>query len=144
MNNHSNHKRRSFRPRQQKNGFRRRSNSSGPGQDGHLNNGNNGFTRNGNISNPFNIEKAILRFQQLAKDAQTSGDPVLIENYLQHADHYIRKLGEINLKTQVPSQPIKTNNDNLNNTKVSNTENKPEEKSLAQILTDNSVKEKKN
>ena len=26
----------------------------------------------------------------LARDAQTSGDPVLAENYLQHAEHYSR------------------------------------------------------
>ena len=27
------------------------------------------------MSNPSNIEKAISKFQQLAKDAQSSGDP---------------------------------------------------------------------
>ena len=52
------------------------------------------------MSNPLNIEKAINKFQQLAKDAQSSGDPVLVENYLQHADHYARKLAELNGKTQ--------------------------------------------
>ena len=50
------------------------------------------------MSNPSNIEKAISKFQQLAKDAQSNGDPVLVENYLQHADHYSRKLAEINHK----------------------------------------------
>ena len=40
----------------------------------------------------------IQKFQQLAKDAQSNGDPVLFENYLQHADHYTRKLKELNLK----------------------------------------------
>ena len=29
----------------------------------------------------------MLKFQQLAKDAQSNGDPVLAQNYLQHADH---------------------------------------------------------
>ena len=52
------------------------------------------------MTNPLNIEKAISKFQQLAKDAQSSGDPVLVENYLQHADHYSRKLAELNGKTQ--------------------------------------------
>ena len=47
------------------------------------------------MSNPLNVEKAISKFQQLAKDAQSSGDPVLVENYLQHADHYSRKLAEL-------------------------------------------------
>ena len=41
------------------------------------------------------LEKVILKYQQLAKDAQSSGDPVLIENYLQHADHYLRRFNEL-------------------------------------------------
>ncbi|HXW71667.1 MAG TPA: DUF4167 domain-containing protein [Methylocella sp.] len=30
------------------------------------------------------------KYLQLARDAQTSGDPVMAENYLQHAEHYFR------------------------------------------------------
>lgn len=30
------------------------------------------------------------RYQQLARDASSSGDPVVAENYLQHAEHYLR------------------------------------------------------
>ena len=30
------------------------------------------------------------KYLQLARDAQSSGDPVLAENYLQHAEHYFR------------------------------------------------------
>jgi hypothetical protein len=30
------------------------------------------------------------KYMSLARDAQASGDPVLAENYLQHAEHYIR------------------------------------------------------
>src|SRR4029453_6808053 len=30
------------------------------------------------------------KYLTLARDAQSSGDPVLAENYLQHAEHYIR------------------------------------------------------
>jgi hypothetical protein len=55
------------------------------------------------LSNPSSIEKVIIKYQQLAKDAQSSGDPVLIENYLQHAEHYSRKLSEINFKNQTAS-----------------------------------------
>ena len=64
------------------------------------------------MTNPLNIEKAINKFQQLAKDAQSSGDPVLVENYLQHADHYSRKLADLNGKSQ--------NNDNKNQTSDDN------------------------
>src|SRR5438093_4663689 len=30
------------------------------------------------------------KYIQLARDAQTSGDPVAAENYFQHAEHYLR------------------------------------------------------
>src|SRR6202022_2882694 len=30
------------------------------------------------------------KYLQLARDAQTSGDPVAAENYYQHAEHYFR------------------------------------------------------
>src|SRR5919205_1094554 len=30
------------------------------------------------------------KYSQLARDAQSSGDPVAAENYLQHAEHYYR------------------------------------------------------
>ena len=94
-------RRRNFRGRQQKNNFRRRAPSS-HGTNGHFSNnlGNKNFNRNGSLSNPLSIEKVVLKYQQLAKDAQSSGDPVLIENYLQHAEHYSRRLAEINYKTQ--------------------------------------------
>ena len=46
------------------------------------------------MSNPHNVEKTMQKFQQLAKDAQSAGDPVLVENYLQHADHFTRVLNE--------------------------------------------------
>ena len=50
------------------------------------------------MTNPFNVEKTIQKYQQLAKDALTSGDPVLHENYLQHAEHFNRRLSELNVK----------------------------------------------
>ena len=52
------------------------------------------------MTNPHNVEKTIQKYQQLAKDAQSFGDPVLVENYLQHADHFARKLSELNFKKE--------------------------------------------
>ena len=105
-------RRRNFRGRQQKNNFRRRP-SSNHGTNGHFstNIGNKNFNRNGSTSNPISIEKLITNFQQLAKDAQSSGDPVLIENYLQHAEHYSRRLAEINHKNQSTSNSSVKNED---------------------------------
>ena len=68
------------------------------------------------MTNPLNIEKAINKFQQLAKDAQSSGDPVLVENYLQHADHYSRKLAELNGKSQNNDNKNQISEDNLKKT----------------------------
>ena len=73
-----NDQKRRFRPRPQRNGFRPRN--------------------NGSMTNPFNVEKTVQKYQQLAKDALTSGDPVLHENYLQHAEHFSRRLSELNTK----------------------------------------------
>ena len=54
------------------------------------------FNRNGSMNNIHNVEKAMQKYQQLAKDAQSNGDPVLAQNYLQHADHYLRRFNELN------------------------------------------------
>ena len=53
------------------------------------------FNRNGSMNNIHNVEKTMQKFQQLAKDAQSNGDPIMAQNYLQHADHYLRRLNEL-------------------------------------------------
>ncbi len=92
MNN--NNRRRNFRSRPQKN-FRRRGGSISSSNTNNYNNGNINFGRNGSMNNMHNVEKTMLKFQQLAKDAQSNGDPVLAQNYLQHADHYLRRYNEL-------------------------------------------------
>mgnify|MGYP005733310307 FL=1 len=64
-------------------------------------NGNINFNRNGSMNNLHAVEKAMQKFQQLAKDAQSNGDPVLAQNYFQHADHYLRRYNELNQKREV-------------------------------------------
>ena len=116
----NNNRRRNFRGRQQKSNFRRRP-SSNHSSNGHFSNntGNKNFSRNGSLSNPVSIEKVISKYQQLAKDAQSSGDPVLIENYLQHAEHYYRKLAEINQKTELTTEKNFKNDDYNRNSELS-------------------------
>ena len=94
MNN--NNRRRNYRPRPQKNNFRRRGASLSSNNSSNLNNGNSNFSRNGSMNNIHNVEKTMQKFNQLAKDAQSNGDPVLAQNYLQHADHYLRRYNELN------------------------------------------------
>ncbi len=59
------------------------------------------------MNNIHNVEKTMLKFQQLAKDAQSNGDPVLAQNYFQHADHYLRRLNELNDKKENYSEKEK-------------------------------------
>ena len=96
----NNHRRRNFRPRSQKNNFRRRNGSMNSNNTNNFNNGNINFNRNGSMNNSHNVEKTMQKFQQLAKDAQSNGDPVLAQNYLQHADHYLRRLNELTEKKE--------------------------------------------
>ena len=105
----NNNRRRSFRARPQRNNFRRRNSSMNSNNGSSFNNGNMNFNRNGSMTNPHNVEKTMQKFQQLAKDAQSSGDPVLVENYLQHADHYSRRLTELNERNKDNSNGEKNN-----------------------------------
>ena len=128
----NNNRRRHFRPRPQKNNFRRRNDPTNSNGRSHFNtNGNLNYSRNGSMSNPHNVEKAMQKFQQLAKDAQSSGDPVLAENYLQHADHYSRRLAELNERSKDNSSNEKNN--------ISK-ENIIKDKSLNDIKPDQDVK----
>ena len=96
----NNNRRRNFRSRQSKNNFRRRNGSivSNNVSNNFNGNGNINFNRNGTTNNIYVVEKAMQKYQQLAKDAQSNGDPVLSQNYLQHADHYLRRFNELNEK----------------------------------------------
>ena len=80
---------------------------------GNFNNGNMSFNRNGTMNNVHSVEKAMLKFQQLAKDAQSNGDPVLQQNYLQHADHYLRRYNELNERRESSSEKNETDKKSL-------------------------------
>ena len=95
MNN--NNRRRNFRSRPQKSNYRRRGGSINSNGSNSLNSNDNlNFNRNGSMNNIHNVEKTMQKYHQLAKDAQSNGDPVLAQNYLQHADHYLRRYNELN------------------------------------------------
>ena len=97
----NNNRRRNYRSRPQKNNFRRRGGSlNSNGSNSLNNNGNLNFNRNGSMNNIHNVEKTMQKYQQLAKDAQSNGDPVLAQNYLQHADHYLRRYNELNERSE--------------------------------------------
>jgi hypothetical protein len=121
--NNNNNRRRSFRPRPQKNNFRRRPSSMvSSNSNGMNNNGNMNFNRNGSMNNIHNVEKTMLKFQQLAKDAQSNGDPVLAQNYLQHADHYLRRYNELNERKENSTDKIKTEEKTISQESISDKE----------------------
>ena len=83
--------------------FRRRPNgrNNGPhnnSQNRHRQGSNtfsNGQVRN-NFRNSLSSEKLFEKYTTLAKEAMTSGDKTLSENYLQHADHFMRIIEDKN------------------------------------------------
>ncbi len=113
--NNNNNRRRNYRSRPQKNNFRRRNVSLSSNGSNLSNNGNINFSRNGSMNNIHNVEKAMQKYQQLAKDAQSNGDPVLSQNYLQHADHYLRRFNELNERRE--NIATKTTSDEKSNLK---------------------------
>ena len=52
--------------------------------------------RNSASKNPYNLEKIIEKYKNLAKEALSGGDKILHESYLQHSDHFSRILSEVN------------------------------------------------
>lgn len=71
---------------------RGRNRGGGGGKPQH--NANRAFDSNGpeGVKVRGNAQHVFEKYQQLARDATSSGDRVLAENYLQHAEHYFRLL----------------------------------------------------
>ena len=55
----------------------------------------NGQTRN-KFRPSLSAEKLLEKYSTLAKEAMSSGDKTLSENYLQHADHFMRVIEDRN------------------------------------------------
>ena len=91
MNNFKNNNRRSrFKPNGDRN-FRR--NGNGHKTNGDFSNGSS-FKRRHPGKNNQNASKLIEKYTTLAKEALSNGDKILSENYLQHADHFVRIMSE--------------------------------------------------
>ena len=56
----------------------------------------NNQTRN-HFRTPQSAEKLFEKYNTLAKEALTSGDKTLSENYFQHADHFVRIIENKNI-----------------------------------------------
>lgn len=74
-----------------------------------LQNGSNFFRKNAGKNN-HNASKLIEKYSNLAREALSSGDKILSENYFQHAEHFIRVLEEKDAKfnnDQIPKEIVK-------------------------------------
>ena len=101
--------------------FRRRSNGRNHQQrdnavtQGRLrtNSFSNSQTRN-HFRTPQSAEKLFEKYNTLAKEALTSGDKSLSENYFQHADHFMRIIENKNInqnQNRVQADDKQTDND---------------------------------
>lgn len=79
---------------------------SGGGGGKPTHNANRAFDSNGpdGVKIRGNAQHVFEKYQQLARDAASSGDRVLAENYLQHAEHYFRVLRAV--QPQRPASEI--------------------------------------
>ena len=87
--NNNNNRRSNFR----RNDRNFKSNGDRPKYGSNFSNGDN-FQRRIPGRNNHNASKLIEKYNNLAREALTSGDKILSENYFQHADHFTRILSE--------------------------------------------------
>ena len=87
----------------------------------------NNHTRN-NFKPSLSAEKLFEKYTSLAKEATSSGDITLSENYLQHADHFMRVIEDKNRNR---------NKVNVADKSIENNKNLPVENTISQ---DNKIK----
>ncbi len=77
--------------------------------------------------NNFNSSKLVQKYSDLAREALSSGDKILYENYLQHAEHFIRLSDNFTENSNSKDNSSKIANEvSINN--VSDQSSKQEEK----------------
>ena len=104
-----------------RNSFRRndrifKSNSDRNKYNNHFSNNEN-FQRKAPGRNNHNAPKLIEKYNNLAREALSSGDKILSENYFQHADHFMRILNEKGIQKKPINNnknPIEANNSTEN------------------------------
>ncbi|MEO5759768.1 MAG: DUF4167 domain-containing protein [Mesorhizobium sp.] len=113
-----------MRPQQQNRRMRGRNNNGGGGGGNNNNSNNNNnnrkgpnpLTRNYESNGPDvkirgSAQQIAEKYATLARDAQSSGDRVMAENYLQHAEHYNRIIAAA--QAQMPIQNAQNNRDDF-------------------------------
>ena len=78
------------------------------------------------------------KYQSLARDAATAGDQINAENYLQHAEHYLRLAAESQpVKNAEGHQPVKNNDVDRHDSAKDNTKQENDPHKNAKMDQDN-------
>ena len=105
-----------MRPQQQNRRMRGRINNNNNNNNNNNRKGPNPLTRNYESNGPDvkirgSAQQIAEKYTTLARDAQSSGDRVMAENYLQHAEHYNRIIAAA--QAQMPIQNPQQNRDDF-------------------------------
>ena len=95
---------------------------------------NDSFQRKALGRNNHNASKLHEKYNNLAREALSTGDKILSENYFQHADHFKRVLNDQENIKRTRSSNI--NNVESNNTQVTGDPKKNDEKSDEKIQSE--------
>ena len=134
MNNYrSNNRKHRFRSNNDRN-FRKR--PINPHKNQNEFNSNIDFRHRNPGRNNQNAAKLIDKYNNLAREALSSGDKILSENYLQHADHFSRVLNiqEINKNSNEANNVIEQDFNKTSDDLIQN--KKDNEKSLNEVNQD--------
>ena len=104
-----------------------------------LQNGSN-FIRKNTSRNNHNASKLVEKYSNLATEALSNGDKILSENYYQHAEHFIRVLGEKSLilnKKKDSEEVIKNGLIDEKSKNDQNNSSEPNQKSETSVSTEN-------
>ena len=118
-----------FRNNNRRNNFRRNDRTFKPNGDRSKFSSN--FSNNENFQrkmpgrNNHNASKLIEKYSNLAREALSSGDKILSENYFQHADHFMRILNEreIQKKNVLSNENASNSQGNIIDSNKAKTEN---------------------
>ncbi len=113
-----------FRNNNRRSNFRRsersfKSNSDRNKFTSNFTNGDN-FQRKSPGRNNHNAPKLIEKYNNLAREALSSGDKILSENYFQHADHFTRILNEQENSKKTKYSEVKSDTQSMQNKDESN------------------------
>ena len=89
--------------------------------------------------NNHNASKLIEKYNDLAREASSSGDKILSENYLQHADHFTRVMNEQEASRKerfVASKPTNNESSAMEKSAIANEVSKDEVVKKAKVVTE--------